>query len=273
VFLFAALVTALDQIFKQWVTQTIHWESTPGFAAEAMEVIPGVLNVTHARNPGIAMGMLSDVDMNLQWPLAGVMLVACLILVFVLRRYDEGFWGRLGLAAVLGGAAGNLIDRVFRGGLVVDMFEFPFAFFPYIFNIADVFIVLGGITFCIHFIFAGAKPKEKPVAPTAVKSAYDDLYGIPDVDTQDTIVRTPQTDIQDTIIRQPIAPIEPSQPAPAWPQTTSNPAPGVAPSAEEKLSEASDDAADNYLKELGIEIEDYDLDKLLGEYGLETDKD
>jgi len=138
-FVFSALVVALDQLFKRWITITLA-------VGEHKDVIPGVVNLTHVENYGAAFSILS----GKRWLLAAVMFVAIIIIVAILLRYTEGFWGTLGLAAVLGGAVGNLIDRVFVGH-VVDMFEFKFIDFA-IFNIADIFITLGGLTFLVFFI-------------------------------------------------------------------------------------------------------------------------
>jgi len=140
-FVFAALVVLLDQFIKHWIILTLplHGEA---------ELIPGLIGLTHYENTGAAFSMLA----NQRWLLAGISLAATLVLIFVLLRYNEGFWGTLGLAAVLGGTVGNLIDRVFNG-FVVDMFVPLFINFA-IFNIADIFITLGGITFCIFFVIA-----------------------------------------------------------------------------------------------------------------------
>ena len=75
-------------------------------------------------------------------------------------KYKMGRIGFLSLAAVLGGAMGNLIDRIFLGH-VIDMFEFEFVKFA-VFNIADIFITVGGIVFCIYFIIHSGQKTKKP---------------------------------------------------------------------------------------------------------------
>jgi len=160
-FLFAALVVLLDQLFKHWVVIAIPLH-------EEMELIPGILRLTHVENTGAAFSILA----NQRWLLAGIAFVAAFILIMILLRYNEGFWGTLGLAAVLGGAVGNLIDRVFYGH-VIDMFEPVFVNFA-IFNIADIFITLGGITFCVFFIVVSFRPKRSAV--TSGESGDTDDY-------------------------------------------------------------------------------------------------
>ena len=144
-FVFAALVVLLDQFIKHWIVLTLPLHENTG-------LIPGILGLTHIENSGAAFSILADQ----RWLLAGIAFAAALILIFILLRYNEGFWGTLGLASVLGGTVGNLIDRVFHG-YVVDMFVPEFINFA-VFNVADIFITLGGITFCIFFIITSFRP-------------------------------------------------------------------------------------------------------------------
>ena len=143
-FVFAALIVVLDQLFKRWIVLTLA-------VNEETVIINGVVNLLHVRNSGAAFSILPEQ----RWLLAGIAFVAALVLIAILLRYNEGFWGTLGLASVLGGTVGNLIDRVFHG-YVVDMFRTTFMTFA-IFNIADIFITLGGITFCVFFIVSSTK--------------------------------------------------------------------------------------------------------------------
>ena len=138
-FVFAALVVLLDQFFKRWIMITL---SSGGENV----IISGIISLVYVENTGAAFSILA----NQRWLLAGIAVAAAIILVFILLRYTEGFWGTLGLAAVLGGTVGNLTDRLFRG-YVIDMFRTLFMNFA-IFNIADIFITLGFLTFCLHFI-------------------------------------------------------------------------------------------------------------------------
>jgi len=158
-FLFAALIVALDQFFKHWILRTLD------IGDVGPEVIPGLLGLTRWENDGAMLNILS----GQQWLLAGIAFVAAVVLIMILLRYNEGFWGTLGLAAVLGGTIGNLADRVLNDGKVVDMFKtIPFEF-P-IFNIADIFITLGFLTFLIHFIVLTVKGEKKE----ASANEYDD---------------------------------------------------------------------------------------------------
>ena len=143
-FVFSALVVLLDQFFKRWIVLTLAIN-------EEIDLIPGIMKLTHVNNSGASFSILEDQ----RWLLVGISFVACVLLIFILLRYNEGFWGTLGLSALLGGAAGNLFDRLLHG-YVVDMFKPVFINFA-IFNIADIFITLGGITFCVFFIISSIR--------------------------------------------------------------------------------------------------------------------
>jgi len=170
-FVFSALVVLLDQFFKRWVVRSLAlFENREAFEA-AHELIPGVIGLTYLENTGAAFGIFA----GQRWPLAAIAFAACLVLVFVILRYTEGFWGTLGLSAVLGGAVGNLIDRIIYGH-VVDMFRTLFIDFA-IFNIADIFITLGFITFAVHFIGASVRQaKEDQEAFENAKVDLDDEF-------------------------------------------------------------------------------------------------
>ena len=169
-FIFAGLVVALDQFFKRWVSRALFVVNDYGETVmEPMEIIPGVIGLTFLENPGAMLGLLS----GQRWILAGIALISAIILIMIILRYNEGFWGTLGLAAALGGTVGNLFDRIFNSGAVIDMFQTLFINFP-IFNIADIFITLGFITFLIHFISISFKEKNETVP---AEHGYDDYDG------------------------------------------------------------------------------------------------
>jgi len=173
-FVFAALVVLLDQLFKRWIFITL------AGGGETV-LLPGVISLIYVENTGAAFSILADH----RWLLVGVSFLASLLLIAILLRYNEGFWGTLGLSAVLGGAVGNLIDRVFNG-FVIDMFR-PLLFPNFaIFNVADVFITLGGITFCVFFIISSIKSEKGPEksADPALDDYDEDSYDPYDYDDE-----------------------------------------------------------------------------------------
>ena len=107
-----------------------------------VEVVDGVLTLRLVRNPGAAFG----VAQGLTIALTAIAVVVILVILRIARRLRSGPWA-VGLGMVLGGAVGNLVDRVFREpgpfrGHVVDFLELPH--WP-VFNLADSAIVSGGI--------------------------------------------------------------------------------------------------------------------------------
>ena len=103
---------------------------------ESIPVVPGVMSLTYILNPGAAFGMLEH--QRLFFILMTVAVIAVLI-HFWRRIKEEAIVVQLGAAFFLGGAVGNLIDRI-ETGFVIDFFDFYF--WP-IFNVADIFICVG----------------------------------------------------------------------------------------------------------------------------------
>ena len=147
--LLAAAVIGLDQLVKYLVVASI----APGAQAA---LIPGLVRLTYVKNTGAAFSILT----GHRWPLAVITLAVVALIVFALaRRYVTHPFGVLTLAAVTGGALGNLIDRL-RLGYVVDMFEFEFVRFP-VFNVADIFLTCGAVLLCVYIIFFYSRDEAK----------------------------------------------------------------------------------------------------------------
>jgi len=140
--LLAAAVFVADRFSKLWIEAHVTLYSS--FA-----VIPGFFNIVHTKNPGAAFGMFADSD----HPLRTLMLigVSVAVLIFVsyslLRPAKSGFQTStptiVGLALVLGGALGNIYDRVLFGE-VTDFLEFYHGEWRFAaFNVADSAICVG----------------------------------------------------------------------------------------------------------------------------------
>ncbi len=145
------LLVALDQLVKYGVKTAIPLGGQVDF-------IPHVLGLTHLRNTGAAFSMLDGG--GARWFF--VILTAVVVLVLLYLLYAKKITHPLGcwtLTLIVAGALGNLIDRVLYGN-VVDMFETLFMHFP-IFNVADIFVVVGGIGFCVYYGFLHDKWQAK----------------------------------------------------------------------------------------------------------------
>ncbi len=142
----------LDQLTKLWVMQTF----TLQFPPESHPLWPGVFHLTYVTNTGAAFSLFEGVDW-LRW----LSLAVCIGLMCLglwgpkLRRWEQGGYGFL-----LGGAAGNGIDR-FLHGEVTDFLDFRLIQFP-VFNFADVFINVGII--CL-FVAAWLNERHKSPRP------------------------------------------------------------------------------------------------------------
>ena len=119
----------------------------PGIPGEGQTLIPGVLGLRYAENRGIAFSLLS----GMPWALGFVSLVIIAAVCFFLRRKKLSPLALTGLMMMLGGAAGNMVDR-FVHGFVPDMIEVLFMQFA-IFNVADTFLCIGCGLVIIHLLF------------------------------------------------------------------------------------------------------------------------
>lgn len=155
----AILILIADQGLKYWVTVNIALDTGH------VTLIPGVLELTNIHNNGAAFSMLEHAP---HWIFIIFTLVFAAIAVFCLRRnVVHGKVGRWSVVLVLAGAVGNCIDRILSG-YVVDMFNFLFVRFA-VFNLADIFIVVAGITLCLHVIFYRGDDSEDASAPKTAR--------------------------------------------------------------------------------------------------------
>lgn len=145
----AAVVVAFDQATKAWVAAALE----PG---DPWELIPGFFQIAHIRNPGAAFGLLRGAGSYIA--LGAV--VAVVVIALVIRKVERPF-DAVALGLVLGGAVGNLLDRIFRGdglldGKVVDFLDF--SFFP-AFNVADSAITVGAALALLEVVSARSAQK------------------------------------------------------------------------------------------------------------------
>ncbi|NLO47513.1 MAG: signal peptidase II [Clostridiales bacterium] len=139
----SAVIITADQLFKQWISAHVP-------VGGELRLLPGLIRLTNVHNTGAAFSLFQD----MQTIILIITGVFCLIVIFgLIMKSVKGVFGNLALAMVLGGALGNMIDRVLTGS-VVDMFDFQFIRFA-VFNIADVFITFGALMFCVFILRSG----------------------------------------------------------------------------------------------------------------------
>ncbi len=151
-FALAGVVVVLDQVTKALVRAEI-----PLHASRTL--ISGLLDLTHVQNTGAAFGFLNSVDFPFKPALIAIVASAALvsIAIYTARLSPHQRLARVGLALVLGGAAGNLIDRVTAGYVVdfVDVYWRNYHFWA--FNVADSAITVGVIGMMLDMNGAGSK--------------------------------------------------------------------------------------------------------------------
>jgi signal peptidase II len=153
--LLSVLVVLADQASKYYITQNFG-------EFEHITLLP-VLDITHMHNVGAAFSFLASASGWQRWVfigLAGVVSVGIIVWLVRLRERAHGLLA-CGLALVLGGALGNVIDRI-RLGYVIDFIHFHWdrAYFP-AFNVADSAITVGAACLLLDALFEG---KRKPDA-------------------------------------------------------------------------------------------------------------
>jgi signal peptidase II len=144
------VVVVLDQLTKAVVRSRLPLHAS-------ITIIPGFMDFTHVRNTGAAFGILNASTFPFKAALIGVIAVAALIGVGMyaasLARHE--LLARTGLALIIGGAAGNLIDRVIVGSVVdfVDVYWRTYHFWA--FNIADSAITVGATVMILDMLGIG----------------------------------------------------------------------------------------------------------------------
>lgn len=118
-----------------------------------------ILNLTYLENDGAVFGSFG----GMRWVLLGVTSALMIFCIYYMIRHRNEKFILISMTLIISGGFGNIIDRLFRKGLVVDYFDvqlFDFA----VFNFADCCVVIGVILLLIYIVFFdGKKSKESKV--------------------------------------------------------------------------------------------------------------
>jgi signal peptidase II len=148
----ALAVVVLDQIVKAIIRREIELN-------ESVTVIPGFFDLTRVHNTGTAFGFMNATDFPFKTViLACVAIGALAALAMYAATLPANQWlARIGLALILGGAAGNLIDRIAEGYVVdfVDLYWSGWHFWA--FNVADASITVGVALMILDLLGAGSR--------------------------------------------------------------------------------------------------------------------
>jgi signal peptidase II len=130
-----ALVIALDQLSKLWISSHFTYFET--------YTITGFFNLVLVHNFGASFSMLSDAGGWQRWLFSGIAVAASVWIIWLLRKHQQEKLFCIALALILGGALGNLIDRLMYG-YVVDFLDFHWDEHHFAaFNVADSAINIG----------------------------------------------------------------------------------------------------------------------------------
>jgi len=143
-------VILADQLVKQWILY--------GFQLPARGSVPiwGPFHLTMVWNQGVSFGLFRGEAEWVRWALAAFSLGVAGFLAVWARRVERPMLG-IAIGLVMGGAIGNLIDRV-RFGAVADFIDVKALHFPWVFNIADSAITIGVILLLIDSLRRDVRP-------------------------------------------------------------------------------------------------------------------
>ncbi len=151
-FFFSALIVfPLDQASKHWILSKLAY-------GQRIEVIPGLFDLTHVKNPGGAFSFLADAPegQRLVFFIGTTVIAIGLLIVFYAKLHANETLSATALGVVLGGALGNLTDRI-RFGEVVDFLDVHLwgGYTWPTFNVADSAIVMGVALLILEVFLAG----------------------------------------------------------------------------------------------------------------------
>jgi signal peptidase II len=136
----ALAIIVIDQASKAWIRGYL-----PLYGSET--IVPGLIDLVHVQNAGVAFGLMNELDHPQKGLFTTMLAVVALLGIgyYVRHLRPEERWARAGLSLILGGAIGNLIDRV-RHGFVLDFMDIYWGDWHFwAFNVADAAITIGAI--------------------------------------------------------------------------------------------------------------------------------
>lgn len=148
-------IVLLDQALKYWVVHVLRLDRL-----REIDLLPPWLNLRMAWNQGVNFGLMaSETDLT-RWLLIGVAAAICIWVWIWIWRSAAGRFARLSAGLLIGGAIGNVIDRVYYGA-VADFLNMSTPWFsnPYSFNVADITVFAGAAGLVL---FSGREASKKP---------------------------------------------------------------------------------------------------------------
>lgn len=145
----------IDQISKYVILHVLNLASV-----RAIDVAPPLLNLRYGENRGINFGLFGDAPDMMRWVLIGFAFLVIAAVCWWVRRHDDNRLMMLSAGFLVGGALGNVVDRLVYG-FVVDFLNISCCGIdnPFVFNIADIFIFAGAIGL---ILFEGRGARKNP---------------------------------------------------------------------------------------------------------------
>lgn len=144
----SAIIIVIDQISKFYFENTFtQYQQVP--------VIPGLFNLTLAYNKGAAFSFLADQSGWQRWLFSALAIIVSIVIIAWIRQLKpQERLPAISLSLILGGAIGNLIDRLTNSNGVVDFLDFYYQQYHFpAFNIADSAITIGAALLIFHILF------------------------------------------------------------------------------------------------------------------------
>jgi signal peptidase II len=155
-------VLALDQLSKYWVVNILRLPEVGKIE------LSNLFDLTMVWNYGVSFGALKANAAWERWALVGLSAIIATVFAVWLTRAKRGHT-ILALSLVIGGAIGNMIDRI-RYGAVADFLDFSAMYFPWVFNVADSAITLGAILLALDMLL---NPDEPPQSQQKAEASAD----------------------------------------------------------------------------------------------------
>ena len=148
-FIITIIIVALDQLSKYAVVKNIEF-------GKLIPVIEPLFYLTYHENKGAAWGILQ----NKRFFFIILTVIALAFIVYFMVKMDNKLL-KTALSFILGGAVGNLIERIYKGS-VTDFLDFYFGAYHFpTFNVADSFITIGTILLAYYLLFVYKEPEKK----------------------------------------------------------------------------------------------------------------
>ena len=160
-----AAVILLDQVSKALIVSLLY--------RDQVDLIEGVLRFTYVENRGMAFGLLADH----RWVFLVLSVIGIGLIGFYLFKFVKRPLSRVGLALIVGGGIGNMIDRI-AYGYVIDFIDFcAFDFWVWVFNVADAAVCVGAAIFVLDLILETVADVKAKRAATSVGEKSEDDKG------------------------------------------------------------------------------------------------